>query len=283
MPRVSARLTQRLAMVCVWGAGIIALLALLTIVGYVLFRGLSYIGWSFLTTAPRGGVSGQGGISTVIVATLYLLGLTLAILVPLGVGAAIYLAEYAPDNRLTRIIRFGTEILAGVPSIVFGMFGLALFVTALHFRFSILSGALTLVCLLLPVLIRASEEALKAVPRSNREAALALGATKWQMIWRAVLPAAVPGIATGVILCIGRGLGETACLFVTMGGSAALPTSLFSGGRTLSLDLFYRATATNNLEGAFAIGVILVVLIVFANAITNWISQRFRIRMTGGA
>jgi phosphate transport system permease protein len=281
--RVSPRTTQKLAMVCVWGAGITALLALLTIVGYVLARGLPGIGWSFRTTPPRGGVSGEGGISTVIIATLELLGLTLAMLVPLGVGAAIYLAEYAPDNSLTRFIRLGTETLAGVPSIVFGMFGLALFVTALHFRFSILSGALTLVCLLLPTLIRASEEALRAVPHSYREAALALGATRWQTIWRAVLPAAVPGIATGVILCIGRGLGETACLFVTMGGSAALPTSLLSSGRTLSLDLFYRATATNNITGAFAIGVILIALIVVTNAITNWISQRFRARMTGGA
>jgi phosphate transport system permease protein len=270
-------------MVCVWGAGLAALLALLTIIGYVLVRGLPDIGWSFLATPPKGGVSGEGGISTVIVATLELLGLTLAMLVPLGVGAAIYLAEYAPDNSLTRFIRLGTETLAGVPSIVFGMFGLALFVTALHFHFSILSGALTLVCLLLPTLIRASEEALRAVPHSYREAALALGATRWQTIWRAVLPAAVPGIATGVILCIGRGLGETACLFVTMGGSAALPTSLLSSGRTLSLDLFYRATATNNITGAFAIAVILIALIVVTNAITNWISQRFRARMTGGA
>ncbi len=164
MPRVSARLTQKLAMVCIWATGAIAVLALLVIIGYVMYRGLPHIGWSFLTTAPEGGVSGKGGISTVIVATLYLLGLTLVILVPLGVGAAVYLAEYAPDNRLTRLISFGTEVLAGVPSIVFGMFGFALFVTALHFRFSILSGALTLVCLLLPTLIRTSEEAIEQCP-----------------------------------------------------------------------------------------------------------------------
>jgi phosphate transport system permease protein len=282
VPRVSARLTQKLAMVCIWATGVFAVVALLVIIGYVMARGLPHIGWSFLTTAPKGGVSGEGGISTVIVATLYLLGLTMAILVPLGVGAAVYLAEYAPDNGLTRLISFGTEVLAGVPSIVFGMFGLALFVTALHFHFSILSGALTLVCLLLPTLIRTSAEALRAVPRSYREAAMALGATKWQTIWRVTLPAAISGIATGVILCIGRAIGETACLYVTLGSSAALPTSLLSGGRTLSLDLFYRATATNNLEGAFAIGVILIIVIVVANSITNWLSQRFRARMAGG-
>jgi phosphate transport system permease protein len=281
--RLSAKTTQKLAMTGIWGAGAIAVLFLLLIIGYMLVRGLSHISWSFLTTAPSGGLAGAGGISTVIVTTFYLVGFTMIILVPLGVGAAIYLAEYAPDNRLTRFIRFGTEVLAGVPSIVFGIFGFALFVIALNFRFSILSGALTLVCLLLPILIRTSEEALRAVPRAHREAALALGATKWQTIWRVTLPAAIPGIATGVILCIGRAVGETACLYVTMGGSPAMPTSLFSGGRTLSLHLFYLATVTNNIEGAFATGVVLIIVIVGTNAITNWLSQRFRARMMVGA
>ena len=283
MPRVSAKLTQKLAMVCIWATGAITVLALLVIIGYTLYRGLPHVGWSFLTTPPLGGTSGKGGISTVIVCTLYLLGLTMAILVPLGVGAAVYLAEYAPDNRLTRLIRFGTEVLAGVPSIVFGMFGFALLVIALHFNFSILSGALTLVCLLLPTLIRTSEEAIKAVPRSYREAALALGATKWQTTWRVTLPAAIAGIATGVILCIGRAMGETAALYVTLGGTTALPTSLLSSGRTLAVHLYYLATVTNNLDGAFAVGVILITAIVVANSITTWLSQRFRGRMAGGA
>jgi phosphate transport system permease protein len=276
---VSARLTQKLAVVGIWATGATTVLALLVIIGYTMYRGLPHIGWSFLTTAPKGGTSGAGGISTVIVSTLYLVGLTLLILVPLGVGAAVYLAEYAPDNRLTRFIRFGTEVLAGVPSIVFGMFGFAFLVIALHFHFSILSGSLTLVCLLLPTLIRTSEEAIKAVPRSYREAALALGATRWQTTWRVTLPAAISGIATGVILCIGRAVGETAALYVTMGGTTALPTSLLSSGRTLALHVFYLATVTNNLDGAFATGVILIIVIVVANSITNWLSQRFRARM----
>lgn len=280
---MSARLAQRLALACIWATGAVAVLALVTIIGYTLLRGLPHVGWSFLTTPPKGGVSGQGGISTVIVTTVYLLGLTMVILVPLGVGAALYLAEYAPDNRLTRLIRFGTEVLAGVPSIVFGMFGFALLVIALHFSFSILSASLTLVCLLLPTLIRASEEALKAVPRSYREAALALGATKWQTTWRVTLPAATAGIATGVILCIGRAVGETAAIYVTMGGTTAMPTSVFSPGRSLSLHLYYLATVTNNLDGAFATGVILILVIVATNSATNWLSQRFRARMTGGA
>ena len=175
MPRISPRMTQRLAFAGIWGTGIATMLILLVIIGYVLVQGISHISWSFLSTAPRGGLSGEGGISTVILCTLYLIGLTMAIVVPLGVGAAIYLSEYAPDNRMTRLIRYGTEVLAGVPSIVFGLFGFALFVTALHFNFSILSGALTLACLLLPTLIRTSEEAFRAVPRSHREAASGLG------------------------------------------------------------------------------------------------------------
>lgn len=283
MRRISARHTQQLAIAGIWATGIVTALILLVIIGYVLVKGAPDVSWSFLTTAPRGGLSGAGGVSTVIVSTLYLIGLTLAILVPLGVGAAIYLSEYAPDNRLTRSIRYGTEVLAGVPSIVFGLFGFALFVTALQFKFSILSGALTLACLLLPTLIRTSEEALMAVPRSHREAALALGATRWQTVWRVLLPAALPGIVTGIILCIGRAVGETACLFVTMGGSTALPTSLFSGGRTLSMHLLYLVLDTNAFEKALATGVVLVMTIIVINAITNWLSQRFRARMTGGA
>lgn len=283
MPRMSARSTQKVALACIWGTGAVTVLILLVIIGYVVVRGVSSISWSFLTTAPKGGMSGEGGISTVIVCTLYLIGLTMAIVVPLGVGAAIYLSEYASDNRLTHLIRYGTDVLAGVPSIVFGLFGFALFVMALHFRFSILSGALTLACLLLPTLIRASEEALQAVPRSHREGALALGATKWQTVWRVLLPAAMPGIITGVILCIGRAVGETASLFVTMGGSSAMPTSLLSGGRTLSMHLLHLVLDTNAFEKALATGVVLIVVIGVINGITNWLSHRFRARMTAGA
>ena len=283
MHRISARHTQRLALAGIWGTGLVTAIILLVIIGYVLVKGVSDISWSFLTTPPKGGMSGEGGISTVIVCTLYLIGLTMVILVPLGVGAAIYLSEYAPDNRLTRFIRYGTEVLAGVPSIVFGLFGFALFVMALQFSFSILSGSLTLACLLLPTLIRTSEEALRAVPRSHREAALALGATKWQTVWRVLLPAALPGIVTAIILCIGRAVGETACLFVTMGSRTAMPTSLLSGGRTLSMHLLYLVMDTNAFEKALATGVVLVITIIAINAITNWLSQRFRTRMTGGA
>jgi phosphate transport system permease protein len=171
-----------MAMVYIWGGGFITVLILLVIIGYVIIQGLPEITLDFLLTPPKGGLTEEGGISSVIVTTLYLVVLTMVILVPIGVSAAIYLAEYAPDNRSTRLIRYGVETLSGVPSIIFGLFGFALFVTALHFRFSILSGALTLVCLLLPTMIRTTEEAIKAVPYAYREAALALGSTRWQVI-----------------------------------------------------------------------------------------------------
>jgi phosphate transport system permease protein len=275
--------TQKLAWVFIWGAGAITLLILVFIIAYVLIQGLPQLSLEFLITPPRGGLSGEGGISTAIVSTLYLIVLTMVILIIHGLGADIYLAEYARNNWFTRIVRYAVETLAGVPSIVFGLFGFAVFVTVLHFKFSILSGALTLVCLLLPTLIRTSEEAIKAVPRGHREASLALGTTKWQTIRHVILPAAMPGIITGVILCIGRAIGETACLYVTMGGSSAMPTSFLSGGRTLALHLFYLATDTRAFAKAMATGVILIIIIIAINFLTNYLSSRFQRRIQGKA
>ena len=281
MRNVSAKQTQKLAMAGVWGGGVITLLLLIVIIGYVLIQGLPGINWEFLSTNPKGGLSGEGGILSTVVSTLYLIGITLVLLVPIGIGSAVYLSEYAPNNRLTRIIRYGIETLAGIPSIIFGLFGYALFVTVLSFNFSILSGALTLVCLLLPTMITTTEEALKAVSYSYREAALALGTTKWQMISRIVLPSAIPGIVTAVILCIGRAIGETACLYVTMGGSAAMPSSLLEGGRTLSLHVFYLAMETNAMDKAMATAAVLIIIIILINALTNLLAGRFQKRLKG--
>jgi phosphate transport system permease protein len=278
---MSAKTSQRIAMTFIWGAGAVTMLILLCIILYVILQGWSSLSWDFLFTAPKGGISGEGGISTAIVSTLYIIGLTLIILVPLGIGAAVYLAIYARNNWFTKIIRYGVDTLAGIPSIVFGLFGFAVFVTALHFKFSILSGALTLVCLLLPTLIRTSEEALKAVPKGYSEASLALGATRWQTVIHVLLPSAIPGIVTGIILCIGRAIGETACLYVTMGGSAAMPTSLMSGGRTLALHLFYLATETNAFEKAMTTGIVLIIIIIIINLSTNFLSRYFQDRMSG--
>lgn len=278
---MSARSSQKIAMTLIWGGGFVTVLILVGIIGYVMIQGLPLLSWEFLTTPPRGGLSGEGGISTAIVTTVYLVAITVGVLVLPGVGAAIYLTEYARDNWLTRVMQYGVETLAGVPSIVFGLFGFAVFVTALHFRFSILSGALTLVCLLLPTMIRTSEEAIRAVPMSHRESALALGATKWQTIRHVVLPTAVPGIVTGIILCVGRAIEETACLYVTLGGSAAMPSSLLSGGRTLSLHLFYLAMETRAFDKAMATGVVLIATIIVINTMTNILARRYQARMSG--
>jgi phosphate transport system permease protein len=279
--RMSAKITQRIAWGIIWVAGMLTVVVLALIIGYVVIKGIGSVSWDFLITAPRGGLSGEGGISTAIVGTFYVALLTIAIATPLGLGAAIYLTEYATDNWVTKAIRYGVETLAGVPSIIFGLFGFILFVTILHFNFSILSGALTLACLVLPTFIRTAEEAIKAVPNSYREAGLALAATKWQTVSRVVLPAALPGIITAVILCVGRAVEETACLYVTMGGSAAMPTSFLSGGRTLSLHLYYLAMETRALDKAMATGVVLIVIILLINGTTNWLTRRFHAKMMG--
>ena len=279
--KLSPKSVQRIAWALCWAAGVIAVFALLLIIGFVFVRGVGAIDWEFLSTSPRGGLSGEGGILSALVGTVYIVLLTLAIAGPLGIGAGIYLAEYAKDNWFTSFVRYGVEALAGVPSIVFGLFGFALLVVALHLSFSILSGGVTLACLVLPTIIRTSEEAMKAVPRSYREASLALGATRWQTIRQVVLPAAVPGIVTALILAIGRSVEETACLYVTMGGSANMPTSILSNGRTLSLHLYYLAMETLAMEKALATGVILIATIVVINSATRWLSSFYLARMQG--
>lgn len=279
-------LTQKVAFVFLWLAGLTAVFFLLAVVGYVMWQGVRLITPDFLLKPPRGGLSGEGGISTTIVTTAYLVALTIAIATPLGVGAGVYLVEYAEEMRsqggliprLVGVSRFGVETLAGVPSIIFGLFGYALFVSALHFGFSLLSAGLAGACLILPVIIRTTEEAVRAVPRSFREGSLALGTTQWQTIWGVVLPAALPGIVTGIVLSVGRVISETAVFYVTLGGSYRLPTSLFDGGRTMALHVFYLATETRAFEKAMATGAVLIVSIMLINATINLLTRRFAMR-----
>jgi phosphate transport system permease protein len=278
---------QKVAFALVWAAAATAVLALLAVVGYVVIQGVQVINWDFLVTPPRGGLSGEGGISTTIVTTLYLAVLTLLNATPLGVGAGIYLVEYAGDMRgrrgvlpyLVAVARFGVETLAGVPSIIFGLFGYALFVTALHFGFSLLSAALAGACLILPVVIRTTEEALRAVPCSYREGSLALGTTQWRTVSGVVLPAAMPGIMTGIVLSVGRIVSETAVFYVTLGGSYKMPTSLLSSGRTMALHLYYLAMDTKAFQKAMGTGAILVVSIVIINILINLLSRRLKTRL----
>ena len=297
-PRVNQRteptlarrhLSQKIAFGLLWLTGLIAVLVLAVVVAYVMLEGAKVIDLGFLLTAPRGGLAAEGGISTTIITTLYLVLLTISIATPLGVGAAVYLVEYAGEMQgrgglipqLVGVVRFGVETLAGVPSIIFGLFGYALFVSAMHFGFSLLSAALAGACLVLPVIIRASEEALRAVPRSYREGSLALGATQWQTVWGVVLPAAFPGIVTGVVLSVGRVVSETAVFYVTLGGTHHLPTSLLSGGRTMALHLYYLAMDTRAFDKAMGTGAILVVTIVLINLIINIVSRRLTAKLGG--
>ena len=282
----SRHLTQKVAFAFLWLTGLVAIVALLAVVGYVAAQGVRVINLDFLLTPPRGGLSGEGGVSTTIITTFYLALLTIAIATPLGVGAAVYLVEYAGEMqgrgglipRLVGLARFGVETLAGVPSIIFGLFGYALFVTTMRFGFSLLSAGLAGACLILPVIIRASEEALRAVPRSYREGSLALGTTQWQTVWGIVLPAALPGIITGIVLSVGRVVSETAVFYVTLGGSYRMPTSLLSGGRTMALHVYYLAMDTRAFDKAMGTGAILILSIILINGVINYLSRRLTVR-----
>lgn len=283
------KLAQAIAFGCIWFAGILTVAVLLWVVAYVLVNGFQVIDIEFLTTRPAGGVSGEGGMSTTVVTTIYLVVFTLIVAAPLGVGAAVFLTEYAHDaSRRSKaasvvidVARAGVEILAGVPSIIYGLFGFALFVVALKFGFSILTAGLAAACMILPVIIRTSEEALMAVPVSYREASLGLGATKWQMISTVLLPAAMPGIVTGLILSVGRIVAETAIFWVTLGGSYRLPENLMSAGRTMALHVYMLATETRAFDKAMGTAAVLIVVVVLLNLSMNLLTRYYSKRMMG--
>lgn len=284
------KLTQTIAWIVLYLAGLITVVALVYVIGYVLKIGIPELNAEFLTTDPRGGLDGEGGIRSTIITTFYLVGMVLLWAAPFGIGAGIFLTEYADDAKnsrnpfiqfLVKASRFGVETLAGVPSIIFGLFGYTLFVTQMKMGFSLLAASLAGACLVLPTIIRTTEEALKTVPQSYRAASLALGATKWQTISKIVFPAAAPGIITGVILSVGRVVGETAVFFVTLGGSSGIPKTLLSGGRTMALHVFYLAMDTRAFEKAMATGVILIISIVLINLLINIISNRIQKNLRG--
>ena len=258
-------------------AALVTVLILGLIIFYVLSRGLSMISVEFLTAHPRR-MGSEGGIFPAIIGTIYLVAATMAIATPIGVGAAIYLNEYTREGPLTNTIRFFTEVLAGIPSIVFGLFGFVFFVIILQpitGGWSILSGALTGVTMILPTVVRASEEALKAVPNTLREGSLALGTTRWQTIKRVVLPTAFPGILTGLILSIGRVIGETAAFILTIGGTLLIPHSIFDGTRTLALHLYMVAMETGAMDVAFGVAAVLIFLVITINATSAFLLRRF--------
>lgn len=238
---ISTRLKDRLATAVLWLSGLTILAILAAFLLRILGQGLPVLNWSFLTSKPRAMLPG-GGIAPELFNTFYITGLSLLFSLPVGVGAGIYLAEYARPGRMTELLRLSVETLASVPSIVLGLFGMIIFVNRLGWGFTILGGALSLALLNLPVLVRVTEEAIRDVPQSYREGSLALGATRWQTIARTVLPTALPGILTGVSLVAGRAMGETAILIYTAGVTVSrhLPDfSLFAAGETLATRIWY--------------------------------------------
>ncbi|MGE5583354.1 MAG: phosphate ABC transporter permease PstA [Bacillota bacterium] len=278
--RISAKIWQRLAFTLLWSAAFITLGCLLFIVIFILKEGLPSVNWEFLTAYPAA-MGREGGIFPTIISSLYLTVVSLLIAAPIGVGAAIYLTEYTREGWVTKIIRFGTETLAGVPSIIFGLFGFAFLVTFLHLGFSILSGAVTLALMLLPTIVRTSEEAIKAIPDSYREGSFALGATRWTTIVKVVVPSALPGIVTGIVLGIGRAIGETAAVWLTVGGALRLPVSVMDSARPMTLHLYTLAAEGLSLPRAYATASVLIIAVWIINTVANILMARFSLRLKG--
>ena len=260
-------------------AAFFSVILLAGIIAYVFARGLSVISRSFLTTVTSV-LKGTVGIAGNIVNTLYIMVLTLVIAVPIGVGSAIWLNEYAGRSRFVRFIEFTTETLAGIPSIIFGLFGMVFFGTVLGFGYSILTGSLTLTLMILPLITRNTQEALKSVPDTYRIGAISLGAAKWYMIRTILLPAAMPGIVTGVILAVGRIVGESAALLFTAGSGYFFPKpgmglfhKILESGGTLTVQL-YLSMSKAQYDVAFGIAVMLLCIVFFTNFLTKILAGR---------
>lgn len=258
-----------------WLAGFIILGILVCIIGYVVVKGISVVNLDFILQPPsRAGK--EGGISTTIVGTLYLTVLALLLAVPIGVGAAVYLEEYAhSQSKFAYIVNLTAETLAGIPSIIFGLFGFVFLVIYLGLGWSILSGGITLAIMILPTITRTAQEAILSLPPEYRENSLALGASKWQTIKKIILPFALPGIVTGIILSIGRAVGETAALILTAGSSLGMPASLFDPARTMSVHLYILALEGISMERAFGTAFLIVVLILIINYLANLSLRKF--------
>lgn len=255
-----------------------AILLLAGIIGYVFFKGISVITPSFLFGVTSV-LKGTSGILGNIVNTLYIIVLTILICAPVGIGAAIYLNEYAKHKKLIKIIEFTIETLSGIPSIIFGLFGFVFFGGTLGLGYSVLTGALTLSIMVLPLITRNTQEALKAVPAGYRSGALGIGATKWYMIRTIILPSAMPGITTGIILAIGRIVGESAALLFTAGSGYKLSKSLFKKafepGGTLTIQL-YLSMQKGEYDIAFGIALVLIIIVLGINLLTALISKRVK-------
>lgn len=259
----------------------VSVILLVGIIGYVLYKGIGSINLEFLTTVTSV-LHGTVGIAGNIVNTIYIILITMIIATPIGVGSAVYLNEYAKPGKFVTIIEFATETLSGIPSIIFGLFGMMFFGQTLGLGYSLLTGSLTLILMVLPLITRNTQEALKTVPDSYRNGAIGLGAGKWHMIRTILLPSAMPGIITGVILAIGRIVGESAALLFTAGSGKALLNGLSDifpkmhrSGGTMTVQLYLSATSEGDFDTAFGIAVTLLVIVFLINLGTKALAKKF--------
>lgn len=272
--RISPKITQRGAVAILSAATLITLFFLVFIIFFVLEKGLPVLNLEFLTTNPQD-MGKSGGIFPTIIGTIILPLFALAIATPLGIFTSVYLCEYTRETRITKIIRFATDCLAGIPSIIFGLFGYIFFVNTLEMGWSILSGSLTLAVMVLPTIIRTSEEAIRSVPKVYRDVSFALGASRWQTVKKVVLPNALPGIVTGIMLSIGRSIGETAAVIFTAGSSLRIPTSLFDSTRTMSVHFYILAREGISTENAYGTAAAMIIAVLAINLIAYWTMHKF--------
>ncbi|MDD5287774.1 MAG: phosphate ABC transporter permease PstA [Dehalococcoidales bacterium] len=272
--RLNPQKTQIIAKAVIWSSAVLVIGLLLSIIIYILSKGIPAITWQFLSQIPSD-MGRSGGILSPIIGTLSVTLVATIVATPLGVGTAFYLTEYTREGKITKIIRFSAESLAGIPSIVYGLFGFIFFVIYLKLGWSILSGGLTLAVMILPTIIRTSEEAIRAVPPIYREVSFSLGGTKWQTMIKALIPTALPGIATGIILGIGRCVAETAAVILTAGSALRVPTSLFSPTRTMAVHFYILAREGISLERAYGTAALLIILILIINVGANLLVNRF--------
>ncbi len=272
--RIAPSITQRIAVSIMWTLAAVAMGVLAFIITYILWHGLPHLSWAFLTESPKS-MGREGGVFPMIVGTLWVTMLAVVIAAPVGVATAIYLTEYTHEGKMTAAIRFGADCLAGIPSIIFGLFGFVFFVITLGMGLSVISGALTVALMVLPTIIRTSEEAIRAVPRAYRDVAYGLGSTRWQMVTRVVVRSALPGIATGVVLSVGRSISETAAVMLTAGSALGLPQSIFQSSRTLSLHFYILSREGISMTNAYATASVLIIAIMAINLSAYWLMRRF--------
>ena len=277
----SPRTEQRIVRPILWFCTGLTVLVLVLIITFVFYHGLPQLRPSFLLQEPVR-MGKEGGVFPFIVATLYMTGIAILVAAPLGVGTAIYLSEYTRGGRVTGLIRFGADCLAGVPSIIFGLFGFVFFVIHLGLGWSMLSGGLTLALMVLPTIIRTSEEAIRAVPASYRDVAFGLGSTRWQMVTTVLLPSATSGILTGIILSIGRGVSETAAVMLTAGSALKTPISPLDSGRNLAYHFYILVMEGISTPNAYKTATVLILSIVVINFSAYWLMRRFVARLSGG-